>query len=301
LDVVGKLWLNHYEEFYKFIKNDIKNKIVLEIGDPSCKIAKFANEDVKSWSIIEKNVNHSVKLNNVFFIKDWFDKRYVNKCDIIIHSHVLEHMFDIKSFLKTLNKCLELNGKMFFSVPNFDYLLKKTFLPVNLLHFEHTFCFTRKLLVKLLLAFGFKVNRVFNYKNHSLFFECRKISSNILEKYFIKTCKTHYKSFIFNYKRVKMLVNKFNNIDVCEKFIFSSHVSTQFMISAGLNLKNVKYLLDNSEKKQNKYLYGVDVIIKSPDIIKNIKNPVVLISHCSIYKKEISKQLRKLNKGVILI
>jgi hypothetical protein len=51
IGVIGKIWENHYIEFSEFIKNDIKNKTILEISDPSAKIAKLSNGFDK-WYIV---------------------------------------------------------------------------------------------------------------------------------------------------------------------------------------------------------------------------------------------------------
>jgi hypothetical protein len=69
----------------------------------------------------------------------------------------------------------------------------------------------------------------------------------------------------------------------------------------GIDTKDIINFLDNSIDKQNKFLYGYDIKVESPNIIANIDEPVVMISHTSVYKTEIEKQLKQINKNVILI
>ena len=69
----------------------------------------------------------------------------------------------------------------------------------------------------------------------------------------------------------------------------------------GIDTNDIINFLDNSVDKQNKFLYGYDIKVESPNIIVNIDEPVVMISHMSVYKTEIEKQLKKINKNVILI
>lgn len=301
LDTVGNLWSNHYLEFSNFIKNDINGKRVLEIADPSCKIAKYVSQLSKAWEIVEYNPNFKTKSKNVKFIQKWFDINFNEGIyDVIVHSHFFEHLFNPISDLKKMNECINIGGKMYFSVPNLEYIVDNDFMPANALHFEHTFFYKKDDLKFLLKLFGFEVNTVFKYRNHSLFYECTKISDDI-------TFNTNFKfldssdKFNSNYLNSKNIIKKFNSNYGSDKFIFGCHISTQYIISMGLDINNVKFFLDNSIHKQNNFLYGYDVLVKPPNIISNYETPIVLISHMGIYAVEISEQLKKINKNVILI
>lgn len=52
--------------------------------------------------------------------------------------------------------------------------------------------------------------------------------------------------------------------------------------------------------KQEKRLYGYNLIIKSPEVIKNDKNAIVILN-AGVYQDEIKNQLRLLNKEVIIL
>jgi predicted SAM-dependent methyltransferase len=303
-EIVGSLWHQHYLEFSNFIKDGIFNKRVLELADPSCKIAKYISEYSNEWIIVEYNPNLNVKLPKVKFIKKWFDSNFdEGKYDVLVHSHFFEHLFKPTNDLKKMNECINIGGKMYFSVPNLNNILYSGFLPSNILHFEHTFFYNESDLINLLKLFGFEVNNIVNYKNHSLFFECTKVSNNILfEKDKFKfNSNENSEMFFKNYNKAKDIVNTFNLNKSKNKFIFGCHISTQSIISMGIDTSDIINFLDNSSAKQNRLLYGYPILVESPEIIKNIDLPVVLISHMSIYKNEIKKQLRAINKNVILI
>ena len=53
---------------------------------------------------------------------------------------------------------------------------------------------------------------------------------------------------------------------------FGAHIFSQYLIMLGLSTKNIKYILDNNKDKQNKRLYGTDLIVKSPKSLTGIKN-----------------------------
>ena len=81
--------------------------------------------------------------------------------------------------------------------------------------------------------------------------------------------------------------------------MFGGHIFSQFLISFGLNEKKILFILYNSKIKQNKRLYGFNIYVKNPTIIKKFEKPFVIVKAGS-YTKEISLQLKKINKEVIL-
>jgi hypothetical protein len=118
IEIVGDLWTNHYLEFIDFINDKINEKTILEIGDPSAKIAKLTDVYNK-WIIVEKNPNLD-STDKIEFKKDFFDDRFEidSKIDVIIHSHLLEHIYEPFNFFKKCRDILEDSGDIFFSVPN---------------------------------------------------------------------------------------------------------------------------------------------------------------------------------------
>jgi predicted SAM-dependent methyltransferase len=304
IETVGELWNTHYVEFSEFIKDGILNKTVLELADPSCKIAKHISEYSNKWDIVEYNPNVNIQLPKVKFIKKWFDTSFESeKYDVLIHSHFFEHLFNPIEGLKKMNDCLNEGGTMYFSVPNLEYILDNGFLPGNVLHFEHTFFYKKYDLVNLLNLFGFMVDTIVDYKTHSMFFKCIKVSDEIefnSAEYKFSSNDVSDKLFK-SYNNSKSIVRAFKENTSKNKFIFGCHISTQSILSMGIDTKDIINFLDNSVDKQNKFLYGYDIKVESPNIIASIDEPVVMISHTSVYKTEIEKQLKKINKNVILI
>jgi predicted SAM-dependent methyltransferase len=296
IDVVGEIWEEHYEKFVSFI--DVEDKIVLEISDPSAKIAsKIKNYD--KWFIVEPNPNLDSS-KNIIFIKEFFDDDFTidNKIDIIIHSHLFEHIFDPNKFIKKCNNILKNDGKMFFSVPNLEIILKDGNSPNNVLHFEHTFYYDNIIIDFILNKNGFKVNKMEYYKNHSIFYEVEKCDVNEvsidyqnIKKFFMDSYKKH--------------INNISNINqkIIDKntFLFASHISSQFYLFNGLNKDKIICLLDNSNSKENKYLYGTNLITKKPNIINNYDECVVICSHTGIYYNEIKSGILSIKNKITII
>ena len=97
-------------------------------------------------------------------------------------------------------------------------------------------------------------------------------------------------------------INKINKLIKKDKsvFIFGAHIFSQMMLFNGLNKKNITGVLDNDKQKANKFLYGTNLKINNPSILKKVIKPCVILRAGS-YNKEIKKQLSVINKSVNIV
>ena len=302
LEPVGNIWKKHHEKFLKFI---IKNKqeSILEIGGASGYLAeKFLNINSKiNYLIIEPNSkikNSKIKLINGY-IED--NLNLISDYNCIVHSHVLEHIYSPAEFINNLSNRMQVGQKMFISVPN----IKKMILSegLNALNFEHTYMLTKEHLEIIFNNAGFKIKKQKNFLSHSHFYYLEKINKNKKNLNFINISKNS-NEFVLMIKKIYEFVNLTNSLlnsnNSKNVYIFGAHVFSQNLISFGLKTENIKNILDNSKQKQEKRLYGNNLIVKDPSIIKNIDSPIVILK-ASQYQKEIKNQLIKLNKSVKII
>jgi hypothetical protein len=277
---IGKSWEEHHEQFSKFIcKNNIKN--VLEIGGYKKILYNKCKNNIINidWTIVDPNVevnNQSVKC-----IKSFFDANFNDsiKYNTIIHSHLFEHVYDINLFFKKIKSILELNGFMIFSVPNmFEMISRKYF---QTLSFEHTFLLTEYYIEKLMEKYNFEIVEKNYFKDdHSIFYCVKHVNyenKNIhLDDFLYSKNKNllqnHINFHIDNIKKINKLIE-----DKTDVYLFGAHVSSQYMINYGLNISNIKYIIDNDFEKENKRLYGTNLIVKHPSYIKNDNSPIVII------------------------
>jgi hypothetical protein len=82
-------------------------------------------------------------------------------------------------------------------------------------------------------------------------------------------------------------------------YLFGASYNTQFLLALGLHEEKIDGILDNSTDKQNKYLYGYDLKIYSPEIITN--NDSIVILKNGYYTDEIMSQLLSINNNIIII
>jgi len=301
IGVVGNTWKQHYVELAEFISDTIKDKTILEISDPSAKIAKLSN-GFKYWYIIEPNAK-KIELENVEFIDGFFDDDFntVENIDVIIHSHLLEHIHDPSSFFKKCNQLLNEDGVMFISIPDMEYILNKEYSPNNILHFEHTYFLNSEILEMLSNANGFKIIESQRYNNHSIFYKLKKDSS-VLEKSIKLELSENFKNILDKHTdNIKNINEQISTNTDCEVYLFGAHVSSQFYLFNGLLGDKIKSIIDNDVNKQTHKLYGTSLYVNNPNIIKGEEKCIVICSHVGVYYDEIVKQLIELNKNVIIL
>ena len=300
--LIGTLWKQHHLEFSKFIKK-FKPKKVLEIGGGHGILSKNLKSNYKNWTIIEPNPS-PVKGCKAKFIKGYFTKSIIKdvEYDTIVHSHVIEHVFYPKKFLSDISNSLKENQKMIFSIPNLREMIKKRY--TNALNFEHTLYLDEDILNFLIKSFSFKIiKKKYFQKDHSIFFAVKKIN-NIKSHKIKDNYKKNKKLFKRYFKHYDILTKKMNKSISTHKnkniFLFGAHVFSQYLINSGLDQDKIIHILDNDKKKQNLRLYGTKLSVKSPNILRNFKRPLVVLK-AGVYNDEIKKQIYKINKSTKII
>lgn len=300
--LVGELWREHHLKFAQFIKK-FKPKKVLEIGGGHGILSKNYNSNHKNWTIVEPNPS-PVNGCKAKFIKGYFSKNIIKniKYDTIVHSHVLEHIFYPRKFLKEISESLKHNQKMIFSIPNLQKMIKRKY--TNALNFEHTLYLDEVILNYLFKLFSFKiVKKQYFKKDHSIFYAVEKTynkKSARIKNNYSKNKKLFDKLFNHYDLLVKKMNKEINSHKNKNIFLFGAHVFSQYLLCLGLNEDKILYILDNDKTKQYQRLYGTNLNVRSPNILKNLKNPLVIIK-AGVYNEEIKKQIKTINNTSIII
>jgi len=304
---VGNIWHNYFKLFVEKIQKLTNNKIVLEIGDGSGKIALNIN-NYSSWYIVEPNKNPNVNFNknkNIYFIEKFFDETFNidKKIDIIVHSHLFEHIYEPNIFIRKCYEVLNENGEMFFGVPNMSYLADNI-TPFLGIFFEHTIFLNKENIEYLLEKNNFKLIEIIDYEKHSTIYHCIKlpINNNIFCERKTQKFLNYYDTFMNTLSNFKIFIKECNDIiSTTNKsvYIFGASYNTQIIINLGLNINNIKGILDNCKEKQNKYLYGINLNIYDPSVIEN--EECIIILKNGYYINEIIEQLHHLNNNVQII
>lgn len=294
---VGKTWKDHHKNLFKFVSLDSYLN-VLEIGGSSGLLAhNFCATDRKfNWTIIEPSSIRSVIDNRVKFIKGFFETHDFNKkFDTIVHSHCFEHSYNPLQFLTKVNSLLETNGLHYISIPNLRHSLENGYL--NALNFEHVYYVDERIMEYLLTKSGFRILEVVT-NEHSIFIKSIKDSNVVTKDTDFSYIKPLFEKYISNIKKDVLSINL--SIKDRPFYVFGAHMFAQYLINFGLNQKQIISLLDNDPLKHNLRLYGTTHWVKSPECLREVNNPVVVV-RCGAYSQEIKESLLSINPTIEIL
>jgi len=301
VDGIGGIWEDYYDYFASYIQ-ERKPSTVLEIGGGSGRLAeKVISKNINlNWTIVEPNPTYDGKYN-IKLISTFFDENFKadKKYDTVVFSQVLEHAYDPMSFIKNISSFLDVGGKLIFAFPNLEHWVRMKY--ANSLNFEHTMLLSEKHVEYMLSKFGMRITNKTIYKEHSILYTTIK-SENVIEDE-IENKYVEYKKlfteFIGNYyKEINIINKKIENND-SNIYLFGAHIFSQYLLCLGLNRNRIKCILDNSKLKQGKRLYGTDIKVDSPLVLRYQKTPVVILK-AGIYNEEIKKDIiENINPTVI--
>ena len=243
-----------------------------------------------------KNITNLAKKRNINTFTNYFNyntsKKIFKKfgsADVIYGANVFNHVDDIQDFLHGANKLLKSNGNLILEVPDLSSLIKK--IGFDTIYHEHRHYFSENSINKILNKNGFyihnikKINymsgslRVFASKNRSNKIKLRKISLAQFKKFKAKTAYT--------IERIQKFVR--DNSPVVG--IGAATKGNTLLNCCGFTDKNIKFILDRSTYKINKFTPGSGIKIKKES--KSLANYSALILPWNITKYLLKKKYFK--------
>ncbi len=313
---IGKVWKNHHEKFADFLHENMGKEGILEIGGGNGILNSIYNEKYQpiNWTIIEpSNVIRTPGCTANYLKSFWnesFNFKLLDfKFDTLVHTHLMEHQFDLQDFLALNRKALKVGGKMIFSIPNLKVCMENKY--PYALNFEHTFLIIEEIVDLFLKVYGFELEDKSYFEDHSIFYSTKKLNEkwNIdlvytdnVKREIYASSKKLFNDYIDYYKEK---VNRLNSI-ICNAtdkkvYIFGAHINTQLLLNFGLDKTKIRAILDNDTLKQEKRLYGTELMVQSPKILASIEKPLVILI-MGAYAKEIKEDiLENINDSVEFI
>jgi hypothetical protein len=301
---VGKAWDEHHASFANFIYK-FKPRNILEIGGLHGVLAKnYLELDSNiNWTMVEPNpiVDPSLPIK---VIKGFFDNTFTsdNKFDTIIHSHVLEHVYNPDEFMSHKSSFMNNGDLLIFTIPNMEVMLENNY--TNCINFEHTVYLTEPYVEYFLGKYNFElIEKQYFRKDHSIFYCAKKINNtqvNLPGGLYEKN-KSIFQKYIDSHINDVIKINKIITHSNVPVYLFGAHVFSQYLISFGLDISKIDCLLDNDSKKENKRLYGTSLISKSPKILKDVSEALVIL-RAGVYNEEIKNDiLTNINPNIIFV
>ena len=265
-------------------------KSILEVSLMSIyNLLQFRKEGAKLLHGIEPSLilnNKIKKKHNIKIFNNIIEKFKSNiSYDLILMSHVLEHL---PNPLKAINQCYKnqkLGQKILVEVPLFD---RTELYPPSGLNVEHLYYFDENNLTKLINKAGYEILVVEKiYQSTQLPFIsilAKKVLKNRHDK---KKDISSYKKQIEQIINYKKTINKiYNRVNKVLKTIDTSKPS--YLFGSGFTASNfinytdiiskikIKGIFDNSKVKENKYLDDLQII--SPKTINQIGDMNIILT-----------------------
>ena len=292
---VGALWMEHHRAFAEFISK-YSPKSVLELGGAHGILAKeYEKFDNVSWIILEPNPA-PIPDSNARFIKGFFDNTFEldSSIDTVVHSHVYEHLYEPDRFTLHLSDFLADGQRMIFAVPDLFVWLDKKY--TNCINFEHTVFLTEPYIEYLLSTHGFRIeNKEYFRSGHSIFYSCirdRSVLPVDLDPSLYQINKTLYRNFVKYHEDLIADLNKRIKESNKPVYLFGAHVFAQYLLAFGLDYERIVGLLDNDSRKQGKRLYGTNLNVYSPKVLKDVPEAAVILK-AGVYNDEIKEDILK--------
>lgn len=298
---VGHVWKTYFDRFVSMIENIIIDKTILEIGDPSGKIANQC-KNFNKWIIVEPNKNLTINFNKkIEFVERFFNDDFSinDKIDIIVHSHLLEHIYEPNIFLKKCYDILTNDGEMIFGVPNMEHIGKNEIAPCLGIFFEHTIFLNQENISYLLKKNGFQILQIVYHESHSLLYHVKKVNNFQNEKVVVFNYGKQFFITLDKYKKFVDSCNDFlENKQNKSVYIFGASYNTQFLLSLGLNVDKIDGIIDNCFDKHGHFLYGYNLQIFPPNILIGRDSCVILKN--GYYSDEIRNQLLTIKSSLTI-
>ncbi|HML73032.1 MAG TPA: methyltransferase domain-containing protein [Anaerohalosphaeraceae bacterium] len=299
---VGKLWRRHHSAFAEFM-GQYGPKKVLEIGGGHGILAAnyLQLRPDANWTIIEPNPTVPSDAR-IHIVRGFFGPKFVSEeeIDSVVHSHVLEHIYEPMDFMASISRLLGDGQRHLFSVPNQQIMLKRKY--TNCINFEHTVFLTEPFIDYILRRNNFRIEgKQYFLEDHSIFYSAIREEQSLCpacpDEY--EKNRGIYEDYICYHKELIRELNARMKNHQGEIYLFGAHIFAQYLLNFGLDESRIRYLLDNDSAKQNRRLAGSQLWVKSPGILREAKSPAVIL-RAGAFQSEIKNDiLDNINPGVV--
>lgn len=294
--------------YYRHIYDSIKSYINFEseILDVGCGLGDFSNYlmDIGHCHVIGIEpslscVQNAQKIGVNCLHDDSFshDSSLKDRFDMIIFSHVLEHILDFKKALINVKSMLKPDGIIYIEVPNASKYCDVSFPPYFFFTYEHILHFSQKTLEDISKSFGMKLIHSDSYLKcnsyhvlYGLFQNGAETSAisysdetkNAIEKY-IYFCRGKLNSIIHTFEQSQE-----------ELILWGIGASTAQLLSEAFTKCNIMALVDTNTSRQGVkfHLNGKTLPIVHPDVVADTLATIVILP--VMYKDSIIAQINAL-------
>lgn len=230
-----------------------------------------------------------------------FSKKTIEKTfDLVILSHVLEHIYDLSNAITNVKNYLKPNGLVYAETPNATKYPEYYIVPNYYFDTEHINHFSKLHQQNLFESYGYKL--IENNEKEIMVSEKQRYPAVFSVFQFVGIFKKPIADFslIDKIKKYIELSGNDNRIEKINKFYLSQapviiwgagNYTLRMLFETNLGKCNILHFIDSDSKKWNQTINGKSILGPISDNLQN--NDVIICS--ALFALEIQQQLQKLN------
>lgn len=300
---------DYFRDFVDLTKRYTDGKAVLDIAcNDGTQLNAFKEQGYDTFGIDPatnlyelSSKNHSVVCDYFNFetskkIPDWFEK-----FNVVVAQNVFAHNSNPKDFLEACKKVMKHHGYLFIQTSQANMVDENQF---DTIYHEHISFFSIKSMAALAQSAGLYIKDVIKTPVHgtSFVFVLSKWGPSNVTQFLTSD------SILTPLKMEKYAMNCDSIATETHKVITELRAKGFKVIGYGAAAKgntflnyagfDLDYIVDDNPLKQNLYTPGSRILIKSPDALKDEKEPIYVVPLAWNFFDEIKKKVQALNSNV---
>jgi hypothetical protein len=323
---VNKPYYKHCQEMFKYVQKYVNiedgAKIIDIGGNDGTLLDAFRSISDKKLDLLNidpsKNLSLLCKEKNIPALTEFFSyevaEKVGKKADVITSTNVFQHLLDINSFAKGIKHLLNDNGIWVLEFPYWISGMETN--QFDQIYHEHMFYHSVTPMKMMMEKHGMKVINITQQNIHGGTLRLiitqstsKHVPDNTVETY-IRNEKTYDLKYHIKWgEKVQQHINDskdfIQQLKSEGKTIYGFGAAAKgciYLNAMNLTYKDIDYIIDDTDIKQEKYIPGTGIQVKSRDILKE-KQPdyiLILAHNFSDYIRE-SLSLEYQGKFIILI
>ncbi len=298
---VNNPYYKHCQEMFNFSKNYINSISDLKVidigGNDGTLLDTFRSASDIEMSLLNidpsKNLceiceNKDIRCINDFFTYD-LSLNISEKADIVTSTNVFQHLQDLDSFVQGINNILKDDGIWILEFPYWIHDMKTN--QFDQIYHEHMYYHSVRPMKMMMEKHNMRIINVTNQAIHGgtlrlvIVKNISNLESDMTIEDFIKYEKNYDSDFHINWgvsvrNHIDRSSNFIKNIISDNKVIYGFGAAAKgciYLNSMEINYNHIEFVIDDTDLKQNKFIPGTGIEVKSREILKERKPDYILI------------------------
>jgi hypothetical protein len=298
---VNKPYYKHCQEMFRYAQEYVKledNDKILDIGgNDGTLLDAFRSVSDKSLDLLnldpsknlcEISLSKNIPVHNAFFSYE-VAKQLKTKFKLITSTNVFQHLKDINSFTRGIERLLALDSIWILEFPYWIHDMKTN--QFDQIYHEHMYYHSITPLKMLMEKHGLKIINVTKQNIHGgtlrlvIAKKQSKFKSDITVEAYLQLERNYGLEYHINWgKQVQhhnqKCIKFFTELKTAKSTIYGFGAAAKgcvFLNSMGLDYNDVPFIIDDTDLKQGKFVPGTGIEIVSREFLKNNQPDYILI------------------------